>query len=95
MDRLTSIMQSDRDQDALMGAMADAFAEASQADNNFSYRRGHAPSGFEVDSIDIAFREKQSSITGKTNEDDDDENEEYVALSQYEVDADDLLKMNE
>jgi len=75
MERLTSIMESDR----------------------FSYRRGHAQSGFEMDSIDdiIAIREKQSSIAGKTNEDDDDENEEYVALSEYEVDTDDLVKMNE
>jgi hypothetical protein len=49
-----------------------------------------------VDSIEdlIAFREKKSSMAGNNQENDDGDGE-YVALSQYEVDVDEIVKMNE
>ena len=79
-----------------MGAMVEALAEASQHDNTIGFNRNQAPSGFEVESIEdlIAFREKQSSMAGN-NQDNDDGDGEYVALSQYEVDVDEIVKMNE
>ena len=102
MERLNSIMNGDsnRDPAAYMGAMVEAFTEASQNPmNNFMGSRAHAPSGFELESNleDIyALMELRSSVAGK-NQDEEGSDDEYVKLSQYEVDVDmeDINKMIE
>ena len=101
MERLNSIMNGDsnRDPAAYMDAMVEAFTEASQNPmNNFMGTRAHAPSGFELESNleDIyALMELRSSVAGKQDEEGSDD--EYVKLSQYEVDFDveDINKMSE
>ena len=51
-----------------MGAMREALAGASQAGGHSIFRRGHAPSGFEIESIheDVlnAMYEFRSSVAG-------------------------------
>ena len=94
-ERLASIMHGDggRDQDAYMDAMIEALAEASQGGKEIFFGRDHAPSCFELESnMDdiIGYLEKRSSVAGGRSRADggSEEDEDYVALSQYEMDFD-------
>mmetsp|Transcript_17402 Transcript_17402/g.21983 ORF Transcript_17402/g.21983 Transcript_17402/m.21983 type:complete len:112 (+) Transcript_17402:1808-2143(+) len=104
MQRLNSIMRGDggRDPEAFMDAMVEALAEASQGGKEWVFARDHAPSGFELESnLDdiIGYMEKRSSVAGGRSRVDgaSQEDEEYVALSQYEMDLDleEVKKMTE
>ena len=101
MEQLTSIMHGDsnRDQEAQMAALEEAIAEASQGGQNFRFaQRGHAPSGFELDSnfddLKAIMYEQRSSVAGHNEGDSDDE---YVNKSEYELDFDleDINRMKE
>ena len=100
-ERLKEIMQSEsnRDPGAVQSAMLEALAGASQAGANIMFQRGHAPSGFDIESIheDVlnAMYEVRSNVAGvKGNDGSDDD---YVQASEYEmdIDAEDFEKIRE
>ena len=82
-----------------MAALEEAIAEASQGGTNFRFaQRGHAPSGFELESnfddLKAIMFEQRSSVAGRNEDDSDDE---YVNKSEYEMDYDfeDINRMKE
>lgn len=73
---------SNRDQEALYGAVFDAYAAASQEPNNLMFGREHAPSGFEIETnLDdlIESMARRSSVAGK--QDGEGSDDDYVKLS--------------
>jgi len=70
--------------------MREALAGASQAGGHSLFRRGHAPSGFEIESIheDVlnAMYEVRSSVAGAKGQEGSDD--DYVQASEYEMDVD-------
>lgn len=95
LDRLTYALAdaNSNHKEAIMDLVVEAITEASQAHNGaFGFRRGHAPSGFDLESNKesiAAFLESN----GQRNQGDEDE--EYVPPSEYEVDPEDINLLNE
>ena len=84
-----------------MAALEEAIAEASQGGTNWRFaQRGHAPSGFELDSnfddLKAIMYEQRSSAHGR-NDEDNNSDDDYVNKSEYELDfdLDDINRMKE
>lgn len=91
---------SNRDQEALVGALVEKIAEAAQdSQGGMFLSRAHAPSGFELESnIEdfLNWQEKRSSVAGgQQDKQDNGSDDEYVKSSEYEmdVDMDDLINL--